>query len=133
MIYLLDTNAVSDLIVDVQIVSWYFDIALHEGSTVGLCQPVLYEVRRGFFWKQSLTKDKIFNEKVLPRLTTITLTDTDWLQAARFWAIAVSKGKQLADVDLLLAALAFRLDATLVTADDDFVALPVRCVNWRMR
>lgn len=55
----------------------------------------------------------------------------DWRQAAHFWAEARNAGKQLSDVDLLIAALAYRLNATLVTSDNDFEALPVQHENWR--
>jgi predicted nucleic acid-binding protein len=55
----------------------------------------------------------------------------DWDRAAQLWAEARTKGRQLSDVDLLIADIAIRLDAILVTADDDFGALPVRRENWR--
>jgi predicted nucleic acid-binding protein len=47
------------------------------------------------------------------------------------WATAVSAGKQLSDIDLLLVAQAKRLDAVIVSADDDFDAFNVRRENWR--
>lgn len=131
MIYLLDTNVIADLTAGIATVFRQFDRALESGDTVSLCLPVLYEVRRGFLWRRSPTKSRVFDENVLPRLTYIPLTDADWLQAAQFWADAVSRGKQLADVDLLLAALTQRLDAMLVTADDDFAILPIKRANWR--
>jgi len=59
------------------------------------------------------------------------LSDIDWEQAAQFWADAVSRGKQHSDVDLLVAAIAKRLEATVITADDDFDSLPVKRENWR--
>lgn len=62
----------------------------------------------------------------------MSLTDADWQQAAQFWAKTVRHGKQLADVDLLLAVLTQRLDATLVSADDDFASLPIQRENWRL-
>ena len=42
-----------------------------------------------------------------------------------------NQGKQLSDVDLLIAALAQRLDGVVVTSDDDFDALPIQRENWR--
>lgn len=132
MIYLLDTNVISDLTAGVVTVFRQFDHALERGNTVSLCPPVLYEVRRGFVWRRSPTKSRVFDENILPRLTYVPLTDADWLLAAQFWADAVSRGRQLADVDLLLAALAQRLGAALVTADDDFDILPIQRANWRI-
>lgn len=132
MIYLLDTNVVADLTAGVAAVFRQFDRALERGDTVSLCLPVLYEVRRGFYWRRSPSKSRAFDENILPHLTLIPLEDDDWQQAAQFWADAVSRGKQLADIDLLLAALTQRLGATLVTADDDFDILPIQRANWRI-
>jgi predicted nucleic acid-binding protein len=52
-------------------------------------------------------------------------------KASELWAYAVANGRQLADVDLLVAALAIRHDALIVSADTDFDALPVKRDNWR--
>ncbi len=131
MIYLLDTNLLSDLIAGRENVSQKFRTLVEQDETLCLCQPVFYELRRGIFWRNSLGKYRIFNQNILPRLTLISLTDADWLQAAQLWADAVSRGKQLSDVDLLIAALTQRLDAVLVTGDDDFATLPIKRENWR--
>jgi predicted nucleic acid-binding protein len=54
------------------------------------------------------------------------------LQAAHYWSNAVSIGKQLSDMDFLIAALAHRLNAVIVSADTDFDALPVKREDWRL-
>jgi predicted nucleic acid-binding protein len=49
--------------------------------------------------------------------------------------LAVSRailGNQLADVDLLIAAVATRLGDIIVSSDTDFDALPVKRENWRV-
>jgi predicted nucleic acid-binding protein len=61
------------------------------------------------------------------------VTDDDWKQAAHYWVDTVRAGKQLADIDLLIAAIARRTNAVVVSADDDFDALPIRRENWRIR
>jgi len=61
----------------------------------------------------------------------LTWRTRNWQQAAQFWADAVNKGKQLSDVDLLVAAVAARLGGVVVSADGDFDALPVRRNIWR--
>jgi predicted nucleic acid-binding protein len=71
------------------------------------------------------------NEIIVPELEWVALVDADWRQAAAFWAEARKAGKQLSDVDLLLAAMTLRLDGILVSADDDFDALAVKNENWR--
>jgi predicted nucleic acid-binding protein len=42
-----------------------------------------------------------------------------------------TKGRQFSDMDLLIAAIAKRLDAILVSSDSDFDALPVTREDWR--
>lgn len=77
------------------------------------------------------SKQQIYLNQIQPQFEWIPLTDADWRQAAQFWAEVRSTGKQLSDVDLLIAALAFRLNAVIVSNDDDFEALPVHRENWR--
>lgn len=74
---------------------------------------------------------RMYEEQVRPLFSWVPLIDDDWEQAAQFWSDARRKGKQLADVDCLLAAIAVRLNAIIVSADDDFDALPVNRENWR--
>ncbi len=56
----------------------------------------------------------------------------DWILAAQFWADMSRKGRQLAEIDLLVAALAYRLKVTIVSGDNDFMTLPVNRENWRL-
>ncbi len=59
------------------------------------------------------------------------MEDADWERAAQFWADSKSKGRQLSDIDILIAAIAHRIDAIIVSSDADFDALPVKRENWR--
>lgn len=90
-----------------------------------------YEVLRGLLWVGATVKLTVLQDNVLPLFQTVTLTDEDWELAARLWAFSVNAGKQLADVDLLLAAAAQRLDAIIASSDTDFDALPVQREDWR--
>ncbi len=90
-----------------------------------------YEVLRGLLWVGATVKLTVLQDNVLPLFQTVTLTDEDWELAARLWAFSVSAGKQLADVNLLLAAAAQRLDTIIASSDTDFDALPVRREDWR--
>jgi predicted nucleic acid-binding protein len=83
-------------------------------------------LERGLLWKQSSNKLKFLRNTILPLLDYIFLERRDWMQAADFWAKAVRRGRQLDDVDLLLASLARRLQADVVTSDADFDPLPVQ-------
>ena len=130
MIYLFDTNAIADLISAHEVIVAH--VRAHQKQHVmGLCQPVDYEVQRGLLWRTAASKQQLYLNQIKPQFEWIPLTDADWQQAARFWAEAHTAGKQLSDVDLLLAALAQRIDAVIVSSDADFDALPIKRVNWR--
>ncbi|NWF70789.1 MAG: PIN domain-containing protein [Chloroflexi bacterium] len=101
------------------------------GHQVYRCQPVYYEVVRGLITTNATSKLQHFQTVLMPLLDRVALTDADWQQAARLWASAATAGKQLADVDLLIAAVAQRLSGIVGTADDDFDVLPVKRENWR--
>jgi predicted nucleic acid-binding protein len=126
--YLLDTNVLSDLTRGEATV--LNRLRIHRADTVYLCQPVYFESLRGLLWKNAPAKLKSL-EALRKLLTWVELIDEDWTQAATMWANTQHEGKQLADVDLLVAALTLRLDAILVSADEDFDALSVARVNWR--
>ncbi|MDZ4771017.1 MAG: PIN domain-containing protein [Chloroflexota bacterium] len=131
VIYILDTNAISDYIKQFEPTTTRIKQAIRDGHTLYLCKPVEYEVLRGLIKAQAERQRQMFLEVFAPQLTLLSLTDGDWWQAAHFWANARNAGKQLSDVDLLIAALAYRLNVVIVTNDDDFDALPVQHENWR--
>ncbi|MCC7205867.1 MAG: PIN domain-containing protein [Anaerolineae bacterium] len=128
---LLDTNAISDLLSPTPEARQWATGRRRVGDELGICLPVYYEVLRGLLWRGATVKLRSFRTAILPLLYQVTLIDTDWEQAARFWAMARRSGKQLGDPDLLLAAIAFRLSAIIVSADRDFAALPVTHLDWR--
>jgi predicted nucleic acid-binding protein len=130
--YILDTNAVADYINQFAPTARHIKQAIRDKHPLYLCPPVTYEVLRGLMKTQAERKRRLFEEQFAPQLITIPLTDDDWRQAAQFWAEAVSKGQQLADMDLLVAAIARRLNAIIVSADADFDALPVKRENWHI-
>jgi tRNA(fMet)-specific endonuclease VapC len=128
MKYLLDTNIITTLIKGDPRVLAQLEAHLVDG--VYLCQLVFYEAMRGLLWKNATTKIQTL-ERLRLRLGWFQLLESDWEQAGVLWAQAVSHGRQLADIDLLIAALALRQDAIVVTDDQDFDALPVKRENWR--
>lgn len=131
LIYLLDTNVTSDYIKQFEPTTTRIKQAIRDGHILYLCKPIEYEVLRGLIKASAERQRQIFEAGFAPQLTLLPLTDADWQQAAQFWAEAPNAGKQLSDVDLLIAALAYRLKAVIVTNDDDFAALPVQHENWR--
>ncbi|MCI0710231.1 MAG: PIN domain-containing protein [Chloroflexi bacterium] len=132
MIYLLDTNVISDLIIKHQRVQQRVDDQLLKDDQVGLSAPIYFEILRGLLWKKAPQRERILRDKLRPVLDWITLEDEDWLQAAEFWATAVSQGRQLSDVDVLIAAMVYRRNAILVSNDTDFDVLPSQREDWRM-
>ena len=130
--YILDTTVVTDGIRrDSQILD-RLTRARENGHTLGLCDPVRYEVLRGLFKVNATRKLQLFRQTIMPLLDHVPLIEADWRLAAGFWANLRNRGVQLSDVDLLIAAITQRLDGVVVTADNDFAALPIQRENWRL-
>ncbi len=132
MIYVLDTNVISDYIHQVQPVLQQFKQAVRDGHTIYLPWPIHYEVMRGLQKTNATRKQQVFQDKFLPQVDIINPMAEDWQTAAQLWAQMRRKGRQFSDVDLLLAAIATRLDATLISADDDFAVLSLSRLTWRI-
>jgi predicted nucleic acid-binding protein len=129
--YILDTNAVADYINEFVPTITRIKQAIREDHLLILCQPVRYEVMRGLLKVGATRKQEIFEQEFTPRLMWIPLVDADWEQAARFWADATSRGRQFSDIDLLVAAVASRLEGVIVSSDADFDALAISREDWR--
>ncbi|MDQ7027692.1 MAG: PIN domain-containing protein [Anaerolineae bacterium] len=129
LIYIIDTNVIADLIKkDTDVIQ---QIRHHQADVLCLCQPVDYEVRRGLLHKQAQRQIRDYETHIRPQFQWVALTNDDWQQAAQLWAQTHRTGRQFADTDLLIAAIAKRLNGIVVTADDDFDALSIRRENWR--
>jgi predicted nucleic acid-binding protein len=131
MIYIFDTNAMSDML------NAYPSVVANvrerqQDHIFALCPPVDYEMQRGLLWKTASAKHQLYLHQIKPQFQWLPLIDADWWLAGQFWANGRSAGKQFSDVDLLIAALAHRLNAIIVTNDADFAALPVQRENWRV-
>lgn len=131
MIYLLDTNAITDWLEANKEIDNHLQMAFERGDTVSLCPPIHYEIERGLLSKNLTRKLRVYRAVIAPRLEWFSLTDADWIQATQFWVNARQKGRQIADIDVLLAAVAHRLNAVIVSSDADFDALPIKRENWR--
>lgn len=131
MIYLLDTNTVSALMVGHTTVSERFKYHDAQGDILGLCIPVYYELQRGLLKNQSFKRLERLKLDIVSLMVVYQTFNDDWIQAAHFWAEMRQRGRQLSDVDLLLAAMTYRLQAILVSNDQDFVGLPIQQEDWR--
>ena len=128
MIYLLDTTIISALLRNNQTV---FDaVEHHKDDILSLCPPVHFEVRRGLLWKDAQVQLDTYIQDLVPRFTWIPLLEADWEQAAALWAQTRKAGRQLSDIDLLIAAIALRVKGTIASNDADFDALDIPRVNW---
>ncbi len=129
--YILDTTVIADSIKRQPQVLERLTNAGEAGHVIGLCDPVRCEVVRGLLKVNATQKLQLFRQSIAPLMDYLPLTDADWGRAAQLWADARNQGKQLSDVDLLIASLAQRLNAVVVTSDVDFTALPISRENWR--
>src|SRR5690606_5599591 len=101
-------------------------------DTLCLCEAVDYEVRRGYLRTNATTKLSLYAQRIRPQFQWVPVIEADWQQAAQLWADAVRSGKQLSDIDLLIASVALRLNAQIVSADADFDTLTLTRINWRL-
>jgi len=131
MIYVLDTNVISDLSRNLSIVVNNHDQKLQQGHSLVLCSPVYYESLRGLLKKNATSQINGLNA-LKAAYDWQVVTEQDWLDATELWANADNKGRRLSDIDILIAALTRRLNATLVSADTDFDALPIKREDWRV-
>ena len=130
--YILDTTVIADRIRSHPQVLARLTSAGEAGNVLGLCDPVRYEVSRGLLKINATRKLRFFREEISPLMDHLALSHDDWQAAAQLWATMRNQGKQFSDVDLLIAALAQRLNAVVVTSDEDFAALPIQREDWRM-
>lgn len=132
MIFLLDTNAITDFSRPMPVFIANRNRRLRQGHKLGLCPPVYYEASRGLLKRNASSQLAQLRSQVVPLFEWIPVIDADWLLTAQFWADMENKGKKLSDIDLLIATVAHRLDAVIVTSDADFEALPIKRENWRL-
>lgn len=130
--YILDTSTIMDILRKRDVVRKRFQYALLQGEFLGMMWPIYYEVRRGLFKNDSTGQSSRFEQTIIPVVRFIPLIDADWEQAAQLWAQLQRAGRTLSDIDILIAAATLRVGATLVSADEDFVAISaLKVLNWR--
>lgn len=130
--FLLDTNQLSSALEPGSPVRERILKAVRSGSRVGTCVPALCEFEIGL----QQTREPNASRKALARLLAILRIWPLDSEAARLYGSIFldlrSRGRVLSQVDMMLAALAARMNFTLVTSDRDFEALPqIRQENWR--
>jgi predicted nucleic acid-binding protein len=131
-LYVVDTNVFSDLAAPEPNRTVLANLARHRQDTLCLCEAVDYEIRRGYLKVSAASRLNAYETKVKQQFQWVTVTGDDWQQAAWLWAETAKRGRAFSDIDLLIAAVAKRLDGVIVSADADFDALAVRRENWRI-
>lgn len=130
--YLLDTNAVADLIYNRRDVRKRIVTAKANGARIGTCPPVIGELYAGAMASQS--KDRNIRELDLG-LRGLTIWPYHIREAILFgqlWAELKRLGRPMQVVDVQLASAALSLgDCTVVTSDADLRFVPGLLVeNW---
>jgi tRNA(fMet)-specific endonuclease VapC len=134
LIYLLDTNAVIALLKDEPAVfRKRLRRAVSKGAEVGVSSIVLYElcygVARSDRRRENAERLRVF---LSGGIAAHPLTEDDAVTAGDLRATLEAAGTPIGPYDLLIAAQAFRRDATLVTANAaEFARVPsLRWQNW---
>jgi predicted nucleic acid-binding protein len=127
---LLDTNTLSYLIRGRQPVLDRFEESVRQGNTFLLSSVAHYELQRYLDLKGSSRLSGRY-ETLVARWQRCNLLFEDWNQAALLWAERHRAGRSIADLDLLLAVLALKHDAVLVTSNTrHFEGLNISLIDW---
>jgi len=129
--YLLDTNHASPLITLGHPLRKRVLHRLDEGDNFAICVPVLAETLFGIGMLPRAAQNLAEWERLKPLLPCYIPDETDAEFAAELQVSLRRRGWRLATVDALIAAVALRYDLTLLTADQDFQAIPrLQHENW---
>jgi tRNA(fMet)-specific endonuclease VapC len=129
--HLLDTNHLGEAIGRVSVVRDRLQRLHRQGMVFGTCGPVLCELLVGVVKHKNATAMRRRLEGLLRvvRVWPIELAVAD--HYAEVYHELRQAGRALSQVDILLAALARHMNATLLTTDQDFQALPdIQAENW---
>jgi tRNA(fMet)-specific endonuclease VapC len=129
--HLLDTNHAGEAIGRVSVVRDRIQQLHRQGAVFGTCGPVLCELLVGVVKR----KDAAATHRRLEGLLQIVRVWPIDLAIAEHYAEVYHElqkaGRALSQVDIMLAAIARHLNATLLTTDQDFQALPdIQAENW---
>ena len=133
MVYMLDTNAVSDILRKKYNVGQHLDAELDLGNEIAICPIVHYKIIRGLKTVNSKNKMaeylSIYNND---RILKLPLDYAAMEKAAEIY-VALHRGQQIEDNDIYIAAAALVNGCTLVTANDKHFSRidDLNVENWR--
>ena len=129
--YLLDTSHIGEAIGQVSVVRDRVQRSQKEGDVFGSIGPVLCELLAGVVVRKDLDKCRRRLERLLQ---IVRVWPVDMAIAERYAKVyheLRNIGRPVSQVDMMLAAIARHLNATLLTTDQDFQVLPdIRTENW---
>lgn len=130
--YLLDTNAMGDLINNRRGVPDRAAERRRRGDKIGTCVPVVAELFVGVEGSQSRERNRDRLNRALKR---IVCWPFDLAAAEEYGRIAIESkatGRTLDKLDMMIAAIARTIpDCTVVTSDSDFDTIPgIRTECW---
>jgi predicted nucleic acid-binding protein len=130
MKFLLDTSTLNHLIRGRQSVVELAEARVRRGDDFLLASPAHFELTRYLELKGAAQLIRSYR-KLTRFWSLVDLTFSDWSEAALLWADRHREGRAISDFDLLLAVLARREDAVLVTANTrHFEGLGVALEDW---
>jgi predicted nucleic acid-binding protein len=130
MRFLLDTNTLSYLTKGYPPALDRLDAADSEGAVFLLAVVVEYELTR-YLNLRGMRRLLRNYERLTASWQPCNLSSGDWREAAKLWTELHREGRSIADLDLLIAVLARREEAVLVTSNTrHFRDLGVELEDW---
>lgn len=130
MLFVVDTSIWVKLLRRDSRVGPRLEQALRQGDTIIVVPIVYYELMRGLRKRNDQTSIG-FIERLWSSLTYADLELDSWEAAVRLWVDAVAKNQAREDADVLVAAAASVLQATVVTDNlQHFEVFGVPLENW---
>jgi tRNA(fMet)-specific endonuclease VapC len=122
--YLFDTNHLSAAIDDEAGIRERILRLRRDGHRLGTCVPVLCELETGIERTRRREQNRRILRALLRQIRIWPLEPPIARLYAEIYHELRARGRVLSQVDMMLAALSRSLDATLLTDDRDFEALP---------
>jgi predicted nucleic acid-binding protein len=127
---LLDTNTLSYILKNVPPVSAKLDEAVRQEKSFLLASVAHYELTRYLHLKGAHRLLRLY-QQLTATWQRCEPSFEDWDEAARLWAERHRAGQGISDPDLLLATLARKWNATLVTTNTrHFTGLGITLEDW---
>lgn len=129
--YLLDTNHASPLVTRGHPLRGVVRDRAAAGDAFAICVPVLTETLFGISLLPRALQNRAEWAQFQPLLPCYSPDEADGAAAATLQVALRRRGRQLATVDALIAAIALRYDLVLLTTDRDFAPIAsLAQENW---